>query len=655
VAVKGGEMSIENENSTATSGGSAGRNNPALKSEQVEALLTISALLNSDLNAGRVLRDLLVQVCALFRADQAAVFLREKLPLAEENKGVSEARRQDIGKVICAANTGLSEAYLASLTAFYEKKEFRQLQSQRRPVYIADARTDARLNGLREVNTREGFRTMLTLPLLHREALIGTLILYHYQPHSYTEQETRLLTVFANQAALAITNARLYETARQREKDAALLAEAGRIFNSSLKTGDVLNWVVRTVGGCLGNSALVYIIQEGSDAAHPVAFYSSAVQNGEIKVTSPVKENAPVKLGSGPIGKSMQTGVSFLLRDPAEILKSIPFLTKEYGVNSLVCVPLKTRGRIIGSLLSYMVTYGASDKSIEEDQLGLAQALADRAAVAIENARMYEAAKREQRVKDEFLTLVSHELNTPLTNMKGYNHLLAKRLEESKPRGANGQPNRAVENLRQFTTIIGGQIDRLQYLVTDLARISQIESGQVELHMLPRPLLPLIQDAVAQVEEQLKIPGGPPVRHKFDVVARKNNLSAEVDPAVFSRIMHNLLTNAVKFSPNGGAIRIDLTLGPSQTVKVAVTDNGLGISEQDLPHIFERFYKASSQPGRANGLGLGLFISRNLAQAMHGQLIATSEEGKGSTFMLLLPRFGHTAPIPENQQLPDWL
>ncbi|MBN9392957.1 MAG: GAF domain-containing sensor histidine kinase [Chloroflexi bacterium] len=648
-------MSIENENSTALSGGSAGRNNPALKPEQVEALLTISALLNSDLNAGRVLRDLLVQVCALFRADQAAVFLREKLPLSEENKGVSEARRQDIGKVICAANTGLSEAYLASLTAFYEKKEFRQLQSQRRPVYIADARNDARLNGLREVNTREGFRTMLTLPLLHREALIGTLILYHYQPHSYTEQETRLLTVFANQAALAITNARLYETARQREKDAALLAEAGRIFNSSLKTGDVLNWVVRTVGGCLGNSALVYIIQEGSDAAHPVAFYSSAVQNGEIKVVSPVKENAPVKLGSGPIGKSMQTGVSFLLRDPAEILKSIPFLTKEYGVNSLVCVPLKTRGRIIGSLLSYMVTYGASDKSIEEDQLGLAQALADRAAVAIENARMYEAAKREQRVKDEFLTLVSHELNTPLTNMKGYNHLLAKRLDESKPRGANGQPNRAVENLRQFTTIIGSQIDRLQYLVTDLARISQIESGQVELHMLPRPLLPLIQDAVAQVEEQLQIPGGPPVRHKFEVVARKNNLSAEVDPAVFSRIMHNLLTNAVKFSPNGGTIRIDLTLGPSQTVKVAVTDNGLGISEQDLPHIFERFYKASSQPGRANGLGLGLFISRNLAQAMHGQLIATSEEGKGSTFMLLLPRFGHTAPIPEHQQLPDWL
>lgn len=649
-------MSIENENGTGVStGGGTGRTVPALRPEQVEALLTISAMLNSDLNAGRVLRDLLVQICALFRADRAAVFLREKLPLAEENKDISEPRRQDIGRVLCAASTGLTQEYLDSLTAFYEKKEFRQLQAQRRPVYIADAHQDRRLNGLREINTREGFRTMLTLPLLYREALIGTLILYHDQPHSYSEQETRLLSIFANQAAMAITNARLYEASRQREREAAQLAEASRIFNASLKTREVLNRVVRTVGGNLGNSALVYIIQEGSEEAFPVAFYSNAVHEGQIKVASPVKEGQPVKLGSGPIGKSMQTGVSFLLRDPAEILKSIPFLAKEDGVNSLLCVPLKTRGRIIGTLLAYVVTYGLPEKALEEDQLGLAQALADRAAVAIENARLYEAEKREQRVKDEFLTLVSHELNTPLTNLKGYNHLLSKKLDAASARVAGQPPNRAVEGLRHFTGIMGGQIDRLQYLVTDLARIPQIESGQLELQLGPRPLLPLVQEEVHQVEESLKTPGGPTLKHKFEVVARKNNLMAAIDPAAFSRIIHNLLTNAVKFSPNGGTIRVDLTLGPSQMVKIAVSDPGLGISEQDLPHIFERFYKASSQPNRANGLGLGLYISQSLAQSMRGQIIANSEEGKGSTFMVLLPRHDQTAPLPDNQQLPDWL
>lgn len=649
-------MAIEKETGVDLSGdGETGRTGPALRPEQVEALLTISALLNSDLNAGRVLRDLLVQICALFRADRAAVFLREKLPLAEENKDISEARRQDIGRVLCAASTGLSQDYLDSLITFYEKKEFRQLQSQRRPVYIADARQDQRLNGLRALNLREGFRTMLTLPLLHREVLIGTLILYHDQTHSYSEQETRLLSIFANQAALAITNARLYEAALQREREAAQLSEAGRIFNASLKTREVFNRVVRTVGGCLGNSALVYIIQEGSDEAYPVAFYSNAVFEGRIKVASPVKEGRPVKLGSGPIGKSMQSGVSFLLRDPAEILKSIPFLSKDDGVNSLLCVPLKTRGRIIGTLLAYMVTYGLPGKALGEDQLGLAQTLADRASVAITNARRYEAEKREQRVKDEFLSLVSHELNTPLTNLKGYNQLLTKKLGAASTPLAGEPPNRAVEGLRHFTAIMGSQIDRLQFLVTDLARIPQIENGQLELHISSQPLLPLVQAAVRQVEESLQTSGGRTPYPKFEVAARKANLAAEVDPAAFSRVIHNLLTNAVKFSPGGGLIRVELALGPSQMVKISVSDPGIGISEQDLPRIFERFYKASSQPNRANGLGLGLFISQSLVQAMQGQLIATSEEGKGSTFMVLVPQSGGPPPPPENQQLPDWL
>jgi signal transduction histidine kinase len=649
-------MAIEKEPGQELSAGEgAGRTEPALRPEQVEALLTISALLNSDLNAGRVLRDLLVQICALFWADRAAVFLREKLPLAQENKDISEARRQDIGRVLCAASTGLTQEYLDSLITFYEKKEFRQLQSQRRPVYIADARQDQRLNGLREINLREGFRTMLTLPLLHRETLIGTLILYHDQSHSYSEQETRLLSIIANQTALAITNAWLYEAARQREREAAQLAEAGRVFNASLKTREVLNRVVRTVGGCLGNSALVYVIQEGLDEAYPVAFYSNAAFEGRIKVASPVKEGRPVKLGSGPIGKSMQSGVSFLLRDPAEILKSIPFLVKSDGVNSLLCVPLKTRGRIIGTLLAYMVTYGLPGKALDEDQLGLAQALADRAAVAIENARLYEAEKREQRVKDEFLTLVSHELNTPLTNLKGYNQLMSKKLGDASAPAAGEPTNRAVESLRHFINIMGSQIDRLQYLVTDLARIPQIENGQLELQLSPQALLPLVQEEVQRVEELLKAPGGPPLRHKFEVAARKANLLAEVDPAAFARVIHNLLTNAVKFSPNGGLIRVEVALGPSQMVKISISDPGIGISEQDLPHIFERFYKASSQPNRANGLGLGLFISRSLTQAMRGQLIATSEEGSGSTFMVLIPQYGETPPAAPKQRLPDWL
>lgn len=618
----------------------SGRESTALKPEQVEALLTISSLLNSDLNVGRVLRDVLLQICSLFRANRAAVFLREKLPLPDDDLKTSEALRQDIGRILCVASTGLSQEYLDTITSFYEKKEFRQIQSLRRPIYIADAGNDYRLNGLRDLNRREGFRTMLTLPLMYHEILIGTLILYHDQPHRhYTDQETRLLSVFANQAALAITNARLYEDARDREREAAQMADVGRILNASLKTREVLNRVVRIAGEMLGNTALVYIITEGDeDEAMPVAFFSKAAIEGEVKVISPIKESQPVRLGEGIVGKALQTDVPFLLTDPAEILKTIPVIKPEHGVNSLLCVLLKTRGRIIGALLAYQVTYGQPDIApLPEKKLGLAQALADRAAIAIENSRLYEAEKRAVRVKDEFLSLVSHELNTPVTIVQGFNRTLSKKLEEAIAR-AGDSPNRSIEGLRHYTEIIGNQLNRLQSLITDLGRISLIETGQLELILQPVKLLPVIQAEVQRIEKALQAARDAQVNHSFEIMANKSELQAEIDPEAFARILQNLLSNAIKFSPQGGAIRIELAEAPSNTLKMIVSDQGTGISEQDLPHVFERFYKSSQSASRANGLGLGLYISRSLAEAMNGQLTANSYEGKGSTFTLRLPR-----------------
>jgi signal transduction histidine kinase len=610
-----------------------------LRPEQVEALLRISTLLNSDLNAGRILRDVLLQVCALFRADRAAVFLREKLPTPTENPSEpGEARKLDIGKIVCAASTGLSQEYIDNIARFYERKEFHELQRIQQPLFFENARADTRLNGVREMNRREGFYTMLTLPMMYHDVLIGVIVLYHNQAHHYSEQETRILGVFANQAALAITNARLYEQARRRVRDAAQLAEAGRLFNASLKTGEVLHRVGRVLGNMVGNTALIYIVQEGGDQAIPVAFYSTAEKDGAVQLESPVKTGQPViKLGAGVIGKALQSNVPFLLADKVEIVRVIPFVRPEDGVSSLICVPLRTRGRTIGALISYQVGYDQPTRVLDEENLGLAQALADRAAVAIENARMYEAEKREQRMKDEFLTLVSHELNTPLTNVKGYNFLLSKKLDDALAR--SGIPNRALEGLRHYTDVIGGQVERLERLITDLSKLPLIESGQLELTLSSSLLLPLVKTEIEQIERSLKTPTGATPRHSFDVYERMPGLKALIDQPAFSRIMQILLANAIKYSPDGGVIKIELTESGLKQVKVTVTDSGIGISEQDLPHIFERFYKASNSSGRANGLGLGLYIAASFAELMNGTLSASSPgEGKGSTFTLKLDR-----------------
>ena len=608
-----------------------------LRPEQVEALLTISTLLNSDLNAGRVVRDMLVQICALFRANRAAVFLREQLPTLADGQNAGEARKQDIGRILCVASTGLTPEYLATITTFYQDKEFRQLQALRRPIFIEDAQHDARLNGLRDVNRREGFASMLTLPLMYHETLIGVMVLYHDGPHRYNPQEIRLLNVFANQSALAITNARLYEAARDREQEAAKLADTGRIFNASLRTNEVLNRVVRALGEMVGNTALILILQENTDQAFPVAFYSRAAINGEVRLTSPVKSGRAIRLGEGVIGKAMQSGVPFLMQNVAEISRTIPFVAEADGVNSLICVPLKTRGRIIGALITYRVTYGQTEPRLDDERLGLTQALADRAAIAIENARLYEAEKREQRIKDEFLTLVSHELNTPITSIKGFNRLLSKKLEEAIERTNSGQSNRAVEGLRHYTEVIGSQIDRLQNLVADLSKIPLIETGQLELKISPINLAALVRAEVGLLEKTLEPQRDGQAVFRFEIIERQPNLNVLADPAALTRIVQNLLSNAVKFSPQGGAIRLEMGRAGMGQIKFSLTDQGLGVSEQDLPHLFERFYKTSSHPGRANGLGLGLYISHSLAQAMQGQLTVTSIEGRGSTFLLRLP------------------
>ena len=608
-----------------------------LKPAQVEALLTISSLLNSDLNAGRVLRDLLVQICSLFRANRAAVFLREHLPAPAGQISVSEALRQDIGRVLCVASTGLTQQYLETITTFYERKEFRQLQTMRRPIFIEDAHHDHRLNGLRDVNKREGFQSMLTLPLMYHDTLIGVMILYHDQTHHYSQQETRLLSILANQAALAITNARLYEAARAREREAAQLSDAGRIFNASLKTREVLNRVVRTTGEMIGNTALVYIVGEGTGEAYPVAFYSRAAIEGEVRLASPVKAARPIRLGDGVIGKALQTDVPFLMTDSTEILKQISFIRPADGVNSLLCVPLKTRGRIIGALLAYQVTYGLAHAQLEDEQLGLAQALGDRAAVAIENARLYEAEKREQRVKDEFLTLVSHELNTPLTNIKGFNHLLSKKLDEALHRVGTSEPNRAVDGLMHYTEVIGSQIDRLQSLIADLSKLPLIEAGQLKLDLGPLELLPLVQSEVSQFERNLPLQREDRLIYHFEISQKLPRLTALADRAALTRILQNLLSNAVKFSPKGGTIQISIDRFNTDQVQISVIDHGIGIAEQDVPRIFERFYKTSSHPSHASGLGIGLYISQSFAEAMRGNLTVNSTEGKGSTFILRLP------------------
>jgi signal transduction histidine kinase len=413
-----------------------------------------------------------------------------------------------------------------------------------------------------------------------------------------------------------------------------MLAEASRLFNTSLKVRDVVPNVVTVATNMLANTAVVYILRENTDQLHPIGYISQLPQPPGMPEYSAVKHGKPIKVGQTAIGKVVQTGTPILLRE-SDLKRTPLFLRAEDGVESFLCVPLRVRGRIIGALVCYNVTFHQIIQvvTMEERHVAVAQALADRAAIAIENAQMYEAEIREQSSKDEFLSLVAHELRTPITSIKGYNRLIIKRLEETD--GLEPGQYNLMDSLRHYTGAMDTQVERLHVLIEDLTRISEIETDRVELHKRPAELVTLVRNKVAEMEKQLKAARLPRVMHSFEIRAYPDLITAEVDIAAFERVVFSILSNAVKFSPKGGIIKIRIQQALDE-VTVSVQDEGVGISPDDRLKIFERFYKSTNHGSRANGLGLGLYISQGLMKAMGGRIEVESEEGNGSTFTIFV-------------------
>jgi signal transduction histidine kinase len=242
------------------------------------------------------------------------------------------------------------------------------------------------------------------------------------------------------------------------------------------------------------------------------------------------------------------------------------------------------------------------------------------------------AERAADRLKTEFVSLVSHELRTPLTSIKGYIDLLM--AEEA------GALN--AEQL-EFLGIAKSNADRLVTLINDLLDISRIEAGKMELHRQPLALGPLLRQLVSSFRPQL--------------AARQQSLSLDLPPALpviegdadrLTQVFGNLLSNATKYTPPGGATRISVSTA-ADTVQVDVTDTGIGMTPEEVEQLFTKFYRSSHSLVReAGGTGLGLTITRSMVELHGGQILVSSSPGQGSIFSVRLPvaDFGHCADVP---------
>jgi len=257
-----------------------------------------------------------------------------------------------------------------------------------------------------------------------------------------------------------------------------------------------------------------------------------------------------------------------------------------------------------------------------------AEDVASRVAMAVENARAHEELRNANRVKDDFLATLSHELRTPLNAILGYSRMLRGGiLSADKIAGA-------LETIERNTQV-------LTQMVEDVLDVSRIVAGKVRLNVQPVELAALIHEALATVR-----PAADAKRIRIETVIDPTDAVVSGDPGRLLQVLSNLLSNAVKFTPRGGGVQVRLERVNS-SVEIVVSDTGIGIHPDLLPHIFERFRQGDSGTSRQRGgLGLGLAISRNLVE-MHGGSIdaASAGEGKGATFLVRLPLLATQPPI----------
>ncbi len=432
---------------------------------------------------------------------------------------------------------------------------------------------------------------------------------------------TRLLGAIATVAATAIEKLRLFEDQQRRALQLQIIREVAERFLSILDSQALLREVVRLIQSRLGYSEVSLWLRH---EAQPIVFLSAAAGDYE-----PIEGSLQQPIDSSSIvGWVAAHGEPLLVNDVTQEPR-FRFDAHLAATCAELAVPLRLADTVIGVL----DVQADQPYLFDQDDLFMLQALADQTAIALENARLYanerarvaeldraySELRQLDRLKDEFVQNVSHELRTPLTFVKGYIELLQDEVL--------GELTPAQRDALQ---IVAERTDFIIRLVNDI-----VSFKKAELDMLKRRPLSLVALARACV-------------HSAEVTAHKAGLKLELlcpqdlpdvwgDPERLGEVFDNLIGNAIKFSPDGGAIVVHLYQDGAY-VRVDVTDQGIGIPADKLDLIWERFYQVDgSTRRRFGGAGLGLAIVRRIVQAHEGKVWVTSQEGKGSTFSFAIP------------------
>lgn len=596
---------------------------PALPDRWLLILQHITEGAIAHLELQELLREVLTRVREAMGLDNAAILL------------VSE----DGEHLVVYAARGPEEEVTGKALVRMGRGVAGTIAARRKPMIIEDLQSFEVENPL----LRATARSLVGAPIIAGDRVLGVIHVDSALQRHFTTTDLQLLQIIADRVALAIEHAQLYEAERVARRQAEASAQQlqalqviGDVALEHARLDDLLSSVLARIQDILAvdNVAILLPTHDGTE----LTLYS--VHGPEEAVLG----LARIPFGEGVAGTIAATRRPLIVQNLATVPVSNPFLREHFC--SLLGVPLLAEGRLVGVLHADSVL----ERQFTDAERQLLEALGERIAIAIARAQEYEGAQRERDMAerqvavlqettermDEFLSIASHELRTPLTNLTMNVQLLESWLNGERGR-QDGESDaeymaRAIAKVGPLVRRSHQSVDRLHRLVDDLLATSRIREGHLDLRLQSIDLATVVREIVDEHQQTQ------PTRTLRLTMGAPGPLPVEADPDRIGQVLNNLLVNAAKYSDLNVPITVVVSVKDGM-VRVSVQDKGVGIPQSELEHVWERFYRVPGiqhQTGSQVGLGLGLYICRDIVVRHGGQVGVESTVGVGSTFWFSL-------------------
>ncbi|MBW4557379.1 MAG: response regulator [Trichormus sp. ATA11-4-KO1] len=481
----------------------------------------------------------------------------------------------------------------------------------------------------------------LIVPLICQQELMAVLALHQCsQPRFWGNEEVQLVSMVADQAALALSQAYAYEQVRALAKREVLINTITTAIRSSLDPEDIFAAITQQLGQALQvDGCMLSLWTEEDEFVHCVGLYDSSQHPENSPLLNPDKiftqelPNSQVAIQENPILQEiLRTQEPVVITDSSFCDLEIKGfdLPLKMPVRSLMVVPLLADGKCIGSITLHE---GNKSRQWLSYDIELAKAVAVQAAIAVQQSRLYQKTREQaerllqlDKQKTEFFQNISHEFRTPITLIQGP-------LESAVSAGEGLSHEQSAIALRNSR--------RLLRLVNQLLDLQRLDAGRMQPSFRPCDLVEFVNQIVESFRPYCEKKG-------LQLVTEMGECpTVYLDMEKFDKVVYNLLSNAMKFTPEGGTISVKLQ-SEENHCRLQVQDTGIGIVQEQIPQLFERFRQAEGSENRSyEGSGLGLALVKELVELHGGKVTVDSIYGQGTTFTLWLVTGNSHLPIEQ--------